>query len=259
MNPNSQNNLNNLIKQNAVDFFTRLGYLNNNEVCYSPKIKYILTNKWDSRIFMADFDELEASAIIDRIISRIKELNISALWYVTPSSRPSNLKSLLNEHGFSYLKDWNAMAIDTTINRNFDYPSGLEVKEVKQLSELENWAQVLVEGFEIEGKRKELYKNYFINLGTEDSNIHFYLGILDEKPSASALLFEGQEAAGIYYVGTITEARRKGVAEAMTNHLLNEAKNKGFNITVLHASGAGCHLYKKIGFKECYTTNIYKY
>jgi len=35
---------------------------------------------------MANFNELSASEDIEKIVSRIKELNISALWFVTPVS-----------------------------------------------------------------------------------------------------------------------------------------------------------------------------
>jgi predicted acetyltransferase len=45
----------------------------------------------------------------------------------------------------------------------------------------------------------------------------------------------------------------------MVNHLLNEAKNEGYNFCALQASEMGYPLYKKAGFKEYYVTNIYRW
>ncbi|WP_321422238.1 GNAT family N-acetyltransferase [uncultured Methanobacterium sp.] len=249
-----------LIEKNAVDFFMNLGRLNQDEVYDKPEIKCILTPKWESRIFMANFDEKEASKLFHRIISKSNQLNISPLWYVSPFSRPFNLKKLLNDHYFYYLKDWKAMAIDLDVfTENFDIPENLEIKVVSNISELKNWVNVLVKGFKLAENKIESYKNYFTNLGVEQPlNFQFYLGIYNEKPVGSLILFEGSDAAGVYYVSTLHEARRKGVAAAMITKILYDAKNKGYRICVLHASEEGYPLYKKIGFKECYTTKIFK-
>ena len=51
---------------------------------------------------------------------------------------------------------------------------------------------------------------------------------------------------------------KESVARNMTNNLLNEAKTEGYEILVLHASEIGYPLYKNIGFKKYYKTNIYK-
>ena len=246
----------NLIEYNTAKYFLNLGHLNNDEVCDMPEIKYIFTN-WQSRIFMANFNESLASANVKQVISRIKELNISVLWFVTPMSRPKNLPNLLENHGFKYQKNWKAMAIDLkTVPESFNIPEGMEIKEVLSLEELKIWADVLVESFEFP-KIAVSYKKYFINARTQNHNFHYYLGFLNGKPVICAALFKGEGAAGLFYIGTIHEARRKGIALAMVYYLLSEAKNKGYDLSILNASELGHHLYKKIGFKEYFTTKIY--
>ncbi len=246
-----------LIEYNASEFFLKLGRLNMDEVCDIPEIKYIFTKKFESRIFMANFDKLN---IIDKIFSRIEELNISAHWYVSPFSNPSNLKKLLNEYNFFYLKDWTAMAIDlAVVSGNFEQPRGLEIKEVTNQQELNVWTDILIESFDIQGFKSELYKKYFLNLGVGNNlNFNYYLGKLNGKPVASSILFKGNDTAGMYYVGILPEVRRGGLAKSMVKYLLNKAKSIGYKISVLHASETGYPLYKDIGFKKYYTTNIYK-
>jgi GNAT superfamily N-acetyltransferase len=253
----SRDNVADLIEYNTAKYFLNLGRLNNDEIRDTPEIKYIFTKNWQSRVFMANFNESSASENIGQIVSRIKELNISALWFVNPMSRPKNLQNLLKGHSFTYQKDWKAMAIDLAkVPETVDIPENMEIKEVLDLDELKTWTDVLVKSFEFP-EIVTSYKKYFIKAGLKDINSHYYLGILNGNPVASAVLFEGDGAAGLFYIGTIPQVRRKGIAKTMVHHSLSEAKNKGYAISVLQASEMGYPLYKKIGFKKYYTNKIY--
>ncbi|MGB9978820.1 GNAT family N-acetyltransferase [Methanobacterium sp.] len=247
-----------LIEYNTAKFFLNLGYLNGDEVCDTPEIKYVFTKNWFNRIFMANFDESDVSTSVELIVSRIKKLNISVSWYVTPQSCPTNLQNLLKHHCFIYKEDWKAMAIELkTVPESFDIPEGMEIKEILNLDELKTWTDVLVESFEF-SKIIASYKKYFINAGLNNLDFHYYLGFLNGKPVATGILFKGEGAAGLFYIGTIPKARGQGIAKAMVHYLLREAKNKGYNISILQASEMGYPLYKKIGFKKYYTTKIYR-
>lgn len=247
-----------LIEYNTAEFFLNLGRLNNDEVLDTPEIKYIFTKKWQSRIFMANFNEKNASDNILHVISRLKELNIPALWFVSPISCPKNLEKLLKEYNFTYQNKWRAMAIDLKkMPPEFNIPEGMEIKEVQSLEELKIWTDILVQSFEF--PLIESYKKYFINAGLEGLNFNYYLGYFNEKPVSTSILFKGKDSAGIFYIGTIPSARRKGIAKAMVNYILNESKNQGYNICALQASELGYHLYKKIDFEEYYVTNIYRW
>jgi GNAT superfamily N-acetyltransferase len=248
-----------LIENNTTNFFLELGYLNNDEIMDSPEIKYVLTKNWHSRIFMANFNESSASENIKKIVSKIKKMHISVLWYITPMSRPKNLQNLLMDHGFKYQSQWRSMAIDLKkVPRKFNIHKGITIKEVLNLDELKTWTDILVKSFEFP-KVSISYKKYFCKLGVKNLKFQYYLGFLDEKPVASAMIFKGKEAAGLFYIGTVHKARRKGIAEALTFYLLNKAKNEGYNISTVQASEMGYPLYKKIGFKEYYISKIYAF
>jgi len=249
----------NLIEKNTANFFLNLGYLNKDEIIDSPEIKYVLTKNWHSRIFMANFNESNASENIELIVSKIKKLHISVLWYITPMSHPKNLKNLLMNHEFKYQNQWRSMAIDLkNVSKKFNIPKGIAIKEVFDLNQLKTWTDILVKSFEFPIVATS-YKKYFCNLGVGNLNIQYYLGFLNDKPVASAMIFKGEEAAGLFYIGTLHQARRRGIAQAMTCHLLNEAKKEGYNICTIQASEMGYPLYKKIGFKQYYITKIYAF
>ncbi len=247
-----------LIEYNTAEFFLNLGRLNGDEVRDTPEIKYIFAKNWFNRIFMANFNESNLSANIEQIVSRIKKLNISASWYITPQSHPASLQNILKDYSFTYKENWNAMAVNLeNIPESFNFPEGMEIKEVLNLDELKTWTDILVKSFEFP-EIIQSYKKYFINAGLESPNSHYYLGFLNEKPVATGILFDGEGAAGLFYIGTVPKARRKGIAKTMVYYLLNEAKNRGYPISILQASEMGYPVYKKIGFKKYYTTKIYR-
>ncbi len=250
--------ISNWIEYTTAEFFLNLGRLNGDEICNTPKIKYIFTKNWFSRIFMANFNESNLSTGIEQIVSMIKKLNISASWYITPQSCPVNLQNILEDYGFAYKDNWSAMAIDLEdVPESFDFPEGMEIKEVLNLEELKIWTDILVKSFEF-SEILQSYKKYFINAGLESPNSHYYLGFLNGNPVATGVLFEGEGAAGLFYIGTLPEVRRQGIALAMVKYLLNQAKTKSYHISVLQASEMGYPVYKKIGFKKYYTTKIYR-
>lgn len=250
--------ISNLIEYNTAKFFLNLGRLNCDEVCDTPEIKYIFTRNWFNRIFMINFNESNVSTSIEQIVSRIKKLDISASWYITPQSRPANLQNLLKDHNFAHKDDWSAMAIDLeNIPESFNFPEGMEIKEVLNLGELKTWTDILVKSFEFP-EIVQSYKKYFINARLKSHNSHYYLGFLNGNPIATGVLFKGDGAAGLFYIGTVPEARRQGIAKAMVYYLLSTAKKKGCSISVLQASKRGYPVYKKIGFKKYYTTKIYR-
>ena len=77
-----------------------------------------------------------------------------------------------------------------------------------------------------------------------------YLGRIYGKSVASSSVFFGAGVAGIYMVGTLPEARRKGIGTALTLQPLIEARSEGYQLGILHSSPDGYGVYKRLGFKE---------
>jgi ribosomal protein S18 acetylase RimI-like enzyme len=248
------------IENNTVEYFLSLGYAAKDEICDSPKVKYILNNSGHSRIFKARLTDAEAGSMIDHILTRLKEHGLSALWFVTPASRPEFLESRLEERGFRYQKDWISMAFAAGDLLPFTPPQGFTIKEVLSDEELKTWSSILVKSFEIREDLSNAYGGYFADMGIGDgTKRHYYLGYMNGEPVSVASLFNSSGTAGIYYVGTLREYRRKGIGMAMTGHLVGEARKSGHDLITLNASRSGYPLYRKMGFNEYYRTRIYQW
>jgi ribosomal protein S18 acetylase RimI-like enzyme len=105
-------------------------------------------------------------------------------------------------------------------------------------------------GFELPDFVAEAVFNNFSRLNPKkDFPWRHYLGKLDGRTVAAATLFLGAGVAGIYHMATLPQARRRGIASAMTLTALLEAREIAFRIGVLQSSNAGRGVYQRLGFK----------
>ena len=76
-----------------------------------------------------------------------------------------------------------------------------------------------------------------------------YLGYLDGKPVATSLRFTTGEIAGIYFVSTLPEFRRRGFAQAMTWRAAVDGRREGCTASCLQASEMGRSVYERMGYR----------
>ena len=83
------------------------------------------------------------------------------------------------------------------------------------------------------------------------SPVRMWIGYHDGVAVTSAATVEGGGALGIYSVGTLTEWRGKGCAEAAMRHAIQSAREEGASgPLVLQSSLSGLPLYRALGFRK---------
>lgn len=73
----------------------------------------------------------------------------------------------------------------------------------------------------------------------------------------SAALCEGGGLGGVYNVATHPDFRRKGVAATLMRTVLDDARVRGLQSSVLQSSPAGRSLYARLGFRHLKTYAVY--
>ena len=93
----------------------------------------------------------------------------------------------------------------------------------------------------------------------QERNSKFYHFSLykQEKPIASITLSIHNNIARIDDLGTLPEFQGKGYATFLMNYTLSKAKKLNATHCFLEASDAGLSIYKKLGFKTLFKSNIY--
>ena len=114
---------------------------------------------------------------------------------------------------------------------------GLHVSRVDSEDDLAVWETTLGRGFGEGVKEARWVAEVYRRLGFADPWRH-YLGRLDGEPVATTTIYLGAGAAGVYFVMTVPEMRRRGIGAAITYAALREAEAMA-EYGVLGSSPAG--------------------
>jgi ribosomal protein S18 acetylase RimI-like enzyme len=126
---------------------------------------------------------------------------------------------------------------------------GLDVQIIRDDAGLRVWANVFVNGYGLPPAWETSIYESWRHFGY-DFPVRNYLGYLHGKPVSTSCLIFGGGAAGIYNVGTLPEARGRGLGAALTARPLLDARAMDYRIGTLQSSEMGFGVYQKLGFRH---------
>jgi ribosomal protein S18 acetylase RimI-like enzyme len=182
-------------------------------------------------------------------------------WLVGPSAEPRDLGKrllalgLVQEPGLPVIR---GMALDlSALDARPAPPEGFSYRRAEDEESLRLFAETAVRGNEMDPSVLAPLLRMESHIGCDHPDFFRYVGFLHGQPVATSMAFLNSGVAGIYYVATIPEARRRGIGAMMTLLPLLEAKRRGYRAGILHATPMGYPVYRKIGFKDCCEYEIY--
>jgi len=99
------------------------------------------------------------------------------------------------------------------------------------------------------GLRAELAQRLIPPSFATDPDVRLFVGRLDEKPVGTSIAIRSGDASGVYNVGTLTEARRRGIGSAVTWAAVGAGRAWGCDTVVLQSSVMGLSMYADMGFR----------
>jgi GNAT superfamily N-acetyltransferase len=79
---------------------------------------------------------------------------------------------------------------------------------------------------------------------------HPYVARHEGRPAACLGIFDHDGDAGVELVGTIPEARGRGLATKLMRRALADARDRGCQVTTLQATRAGYPVYSRLGYRD---------
>ena len=130
------------------------------------------------------------------------------------------------------------------------HQAGVAAHAVLLTAELQHWRERRITTREEE--RRRLRRDLHDRLGPTLAALNLQAGVLwlHDEPVALTSLFLHAGVAGIYGVTTIPEARRQGIAAAMTQSALHEARLLGYRVAILSPTQMSRGIYRRLGFQE---------
>jgi GNAT superfamily N-acetyltransferase len=205
-------------------------------------------------VISARFTEEKAKKGIEHVVSLFKEKKFPVCWWESSSDTPSNLDQYLQKAQFSLRNEYRTCYLDLS---NYRKPSSkplqnLRIQQVQNKKELKDFTEVIIPVFH---EHRDIYPLFYEKipqaLYREGAPYEIYVGYWDDKPVASATFFEDAGVGGIYYLGTLPDARHHGIATEMVKHLIERAQSKELELVALHANAESFSIMQKLGFLEC--------
>jgi GNAT superfamily N-acetyltransferase len=250
------------IEENAAELLLAMGAAGGGAQREDATVRWTIGGSpidYHNAVVAAELDAATADAVIAESLQLLKERDLPGSWHVGPSMRPQDLGERLIRAGFTSGGGEPGMAVELAKlgSDGSAMPEGLVVKRIG-VDDLDTWAGTLAKGFGEGEKEANWAASVYRRLGAADPWRH-YLGWLDGEPVATTTIYLTAGVAGVYFVMTVPEARRRGIGAAITLAALREARDSGTTHAVLGSSPAGRSVYESLGFHTHCTIELYEW
>lgn len=183
---------------------------------------------------------------IDRLFIRTR----TQFQMVTTHETMDSLKPIIDENSLMDRTDIPGMILDQLPDSTPDCPKGLEIRLVSELQEVSQYLRTGAAGFGIRDDYFDVWAAGVVAGAADQSSPQAnYLGYFKGKPVATSLLYTARHLAGIYFVSTLPEFRRRGFGEAMTWRAVTDGRKRGCRASYLQASPMGRPVYERMGYR----------
>jgi len=192
-------------------------------------------------------DEIDAAGVLERARRFFQPLKRDFMVWVR-DERDNDLEQALRNAGFTVVRE--AGIPGMVLQQRLDpvSPSAdIELRRVASARDVADYAQVTDAAF---GLTNEVAQAVF---GRTESlvapQVAAFIVRHKNVPVAAAMTLLAVEVAGIYFVGTIPEARGRGLGDLATRAATNAGFDMGARAAILQASVAGESLYRRMGYQ----------
>ncbi|MEJ3655127.1 GNAT family N-acetyltransferase [Actinomycetes bacterium KLBMP 9759] len=252
-----------VIEGNAAELLMVMGAAGGGQQRDSDGVRWTIGGSpidYHNAVVAAELTAGTADAAIAESLRLMKAHGVPGSWHVGPSMRPADLGERLLSAGFTRGGAEPGMAVglaDLVEHAPAHHPP-VEIVRVTDDRLLAEWASTLGRGFGEGEKEAQWVAEVYRRLGYGDPWRH-YLGRLDGQAVATTTIFLAAGVAGVYFVMTVPEARRRGIGTAITRSALLKARGSGFEYGVLSSSPAGRSVYAGLGFREYCAIDLYEW
>ncbi|MGA8745024.1 MAG: hypothetical protein WB507_04070 [Solirubrobacterales bacterium] len=135
-------------------------------------------------------------------------------------------------------------------------PDGLELRRVSSAGEASDYWRVATLAYSSLGFPAMTFDAYTNHAGLHSDNVAAFLVREDGEPLSIAMSIVSDGVAGIYWVGSVTTARGRGLGRTVTAAAVNAGFDLGAEIASLQASPMGESLYSAMGFEKVFNYRL---
>jgi GNAT superfamily N-acetyltransferase len=200
----------------------------------------------------------DADARIREIGRRFRARRVPYLWVVKPSDRPRDLGRRLAADGLDLVERATGMDLDLSDWRGEPPAPGVEVRPAEEDPGLGDYEVLIRTYWSVPEPERHMIERLNRWWSGARSPGRRFVAYIDGRPVGKSFLnLEQLPVAGIYGVAAVPEARGRGVATSIMHAALDAAATAGATRVVLHSSPMAESLYRRVGFRDRCTFDVY--
>jgi GNAT superfamily N-acetyltransferase len=243
------------LEDNLFAFFRAIAQLPGGELEDDRRLLRIATglpSPTHNSVGRARLEPDEVDQVVDEVAAWYRERRAHFFWWTGPQSSPPDLDDRLLAAGLqAFDRDMPGMAMALEdIYESAVSPPGVFVEEVHGENALVEWGRLFCDAHGAPPPAAESWVEAARRVGFTRLPWSYWVARLDGEPAGLGLTFVGGGAIGLYAIGTLPSARRRGVGTALTLVPMLQARDEGVEVAILHSTPEGEKLYRRLGFKE---------
>jgi ribosomal protein S18 acetylase RimI-like enzyme len=138
-----------------------------------------------------------------------------------------------------------------------DLASGAELRKLEAFDQADDFWRVAIESYADIGFPPEIFSGYTNPAGLLAENVAAFIAYLDGEPVSIAMTMVSDAVAGIYWVGSRTQARGRGLGRAVTAAATAAGFELGADVASLQASPMGKPIYLAMGYEVAFDYRMF--
>jgi GNAT superfamily N-acetyltransferase len=206
----------------------------------------------DLNYLMIGSDSAEAQSYIEECVDWCDARSLPFATMVTPEAA-AELVSLRERLALDYVTDWPLMVCPGSIVEAHA-AEGVAVRRVESQTDYDGLVDVLAGAYSmpVESVRRAIPLSLF-----ESPSIEAWVAELDGQVLSSVTATWHGEVVGIWAMGTLPAAQRRGVGKALLSTVMDDCHRRGGQIFFLGATPAGFTLYETLGYRTVFEAQVW--
>jgi ribosomal protein S18 acetylase RimI-like enzyme len=178
---------------------------------------------------------------------------------VRDTAEDADLRAACEQRGLSSSRGGRPQMACASRPPEASLPAGLEIRTATTTAEISDFTTVNAEAYSTYGMPPDQVAAVFSRPDKllDEKGAVCIVAYLRGEPVGAAQVWLSHDVAGIYWVGTITSARGRGVGAAVVRAATVAGLDRGAQVATLQTSGMAEGLYRKLGYEALYEYTTY--
>lgn len=201
-------------------------------------------------------DGVDAEDFIARAVAFFGERGRGfSIWVRSGQSEDDDLAAAAARAGMERVFAMPEMVLDQPVEEP-TLPARAELRRLDSTDDAVDYWQIAAAAYQSLGFPPEVFASYENHGGLLAENLAAFIAHLDGVPVSIAMTIVSHGVAGIYWVGSLEQARGHGLGRAVTAAATNAGFAMGADLASLQASPMGAPIYADMGYETAFEYHL---